>query len=199
MNDAKKKLNTILKSLCSSDDDYKILEKLISLVVKLEEKEDGINDKYTFEEGRSFFHHKDEKIIPSKDLPESFREIAKAGTTFAWTKYSSVEGTGYMLDDEGSIEGSNSVEEFLEEDEEILEKIEEAGGEKEAFSCGTGSEMMLFNPFRKLSNGEPALVYLEHSDCEWVEVNSVNHLNYKQIFLRIISDTMIDTEYIPEF
>ena len=57
---------------------------------------------------------------------------------------------------------------------------------------------MFFDSSRTLSNGEMALGFMSHGDCEWAEVKSVDHLNYKQIFLRLISDNALDTNYVKE-
>ncbi len=175
------KLKNLLISLCSTDEDNEILNKLCSFVVKVE---DGSVEFEDFE----FNYHKNEKIEPNPGLPESFREIAQVATSMLW------DGGGPEIGFELTEDGNTTADDWLLG--ELDEEFAGASGAKAAFLAGQNG--LFFDPSRKLANGEPALSFISHEECEWVEVVSMDAYNYKQIFLRMLSDKALETDFIPE-
>jgi predicted DNA-binding WGR domain protein len=175
------KLRTMLKPLCSTDEDNEILENLCNNVV------DFSDDKISFEE-TELNYEKNISIVPDKSLPKSFREIAAIATSLTWD--GGGPEVGYMLCNDGTTAGDDWLLEEIEIEEKEIELI------TPAFIAGQNG--LFFDNNRKLENGEPAFGFVSHEDCEYVEVTSVDDLNYKQIFLRMLSDAMIETDYIDE-
>ncbi len=178
MEDAKK-LETFLSPLCSSDEDQKILH---ALCEKVEIFDD---DSIEFDNGEQIEWEKDESIVPADCLPASYVEIAQVATTLLW------DGGGPDAGFDISDGGDPCHADWLFED------IEEGTGDLDGAFTG-GQNGIFFDASRKLDNGEPALAFIGHGDDEIERVESVNHLNYKQIFLRLMSDAILGSEYIPE-
>jgi hypothetical protein len=179
------KLRNMLISLCSTDEDNKILDKLCEAVVKIE---DGT---VQFEDSE-FEYRNNEQIVPAADLPESFKEIAKIATTILWD--GGGPEVGFELFENGESGAEDWVSDELDDDEK--KRIEASGPLKCSFCAGQHG--LYFDPTRKLANGEPALSFISHESCKWVEVSSMDQYNYKQIFLRLLSDEMVETDFIRE-
>ncbi len=179
MNDSEK-LKNLLIGLCSTDEDNEILNRLCDAVVKVEE------GTVEFEECE-FNYQKNEKIEPDSGLPGSFREIAQTATSLTWD--AGGPEAGYELSDEGNTTADDWLLDELGDDEAV-------SGAKGLFLAGQNG--LFLDPSRKLANGEPALSFISHEECEWVEVSSMDQYNYKQIFLRMLSDKILETEFIPE-
>jgi hypothetical protein len=157
-----KKLNQLLKDLCSTEEDFKILENLCNEV-------DEITDS-TITIRHSDFSYKTDKITVSDTLPQSFRDIAEVVSEFVWE--SSVPYSGFRILEDGLPNDNNWLFDGIEEDE--LKNIDYLAG---AFDSGQNG--MFFDLNRKLSNGEYALGFLGHDGSEFEAVESVDHLNYK--------------------
>jgi hypothetical protein len=183
------RLKAMLSGLCSSKEDYDILQNLCDDVVSFEDKRINFSD-FEIEFNQNF------DIVPSEDLPKSFAEILNVASTFVWD--GGGPEVGFEINKNGFSTADGWLYDELEEDDNpgLKERLDAAGGPKDAFIGGQNA--LFFDPTRKLSNGEPALAFMSHEDAEWVEVKSVDHLNYKQIFLRMISDAVLDTQFIGE-
>jgi len=185
------KLEELFKPLCSSEEDLEILKALSKNVVEVRNTEIEFSD-------MSLIYRKNNSITPDISLPKSFSEITEIATTIIWD--GGGPEVGFELSDDGTSCADgwlfDEIEEGEEYDEELVEKINSLGGPKDAFLGGQNA--LFFDPTRKLSNGEPAMAFISHEECDWVAVKSVDHLNYKQIFLRMIADAMISTNYIDE-
>lgn len=181
-------LRDLLGSLCSTDEDRKILDALCEAVTE------GSDDSFSFEDGE-FSYVRGGEVPYNPAVPKSFSEIASAVKDLGWDGGGPEVGFGLtadglpMADDEGFS--------FLKDDDtENYERLKAAGGADAAFSYG--QNWTFFDPTRTLSNGEPALGFVSHESVEWEEVKSADELDYKQIFLRMISDAMVGTDYVPE-
>ena len=186
------KLEELFKPLCSSEEDLEILKALSKNVVEVRNTEIEFSD-------MDLIYRKNNSIVPDANLPKSFREIAEVATTIIW------DGGGPEVGFELCDDGTSCADGWLygeieedpeEEDLELIEKINALGGPKDAFLGGQNA--LFFDPTRKLANGEPAMAFISHEECEWTPVKSMDKLNYKQILLRMIADAMIDTNYIDE-
>jgi hypothetical protein len=175
------KLNELLKGLCSTEEDYKILDNLCKETEEFTESTIVIKN--------SEFIYKTDKITLNKKLPQSFIDIADIVSQFSWE--SSVPYSGFRILEDGYPNDNDWL--FDDMDEEEIDKISYLSG---AFDSGQNG--IFFDLNRKLLNGEYALGFMGHDSCEWSEVKSVDHLNYKQILLRLISDEALDTNYVEE-
>lgn len=181
-------LQALLAGLCETDEDRAILANLCSKVQELNELE------FTFEEAEFTFEPGDEPTY-ADGVPKSFSDIALSVSELWWDGGGPEVGFGVAADGTSVADGEGF--DFLEEDdEENHARISEAGGADTAFVFG--QNWTFFDPTRKLKNGEPALAFVSHEEVEWAEVRSADEFNYKQIFLRLISDFMVGTDYIEE-
>ena len=182
MEDNNKKLNKLLISLCSTDEDKKILLELCKKVIKVTE------NSFEFEDNEFIYEKStNRKIRNEKYFPKSFLEILNYFDSLTW-----YDGdAGLKFDEDGFTIAYDFLLEGLEEEEQ-----EEYGGSICCFAAGQNA--VFLDESRKLKNGEDALGFISHGSCEWEEVRSADNLNYKQILLRLISDAAMDTEYLEE-
>jgi predicted DNA-binding WGR domain protein len=187
-NSAKDALQKMLMPLCVSKEDEVILGKLCNKVTAV-----GA-DMVKF--GSSEFRFTPGAVVTKRsDIPESFAEIGRMALSLTWD--GGGPEVGYAISKTGKPRADGEGFSFLEDEGgEDCERINDAGGANPAFNYG--QNWTFFDPTRTLKNGEPALAFISHEEVVWVEVNSADDLDYKQIFLRMISDAMIDSTYLPE-
>lgn len=183
-----KALSVLLIGLCSSDEDHEILNALCNKVIKITE------DTVEFEDFE-FNYQKVEDIVPDSNVPESFGEIASVVASLTWD--GGGPEVGFELTDDGVSGADGWIFDEIE-DEDEKERIKSAGKGDPMDAFTGGQNALFFDPTRKLTNGEPALAFVSHESCEWEEVRSVDSFNYKQIFLRMLSDQALSSNYIPE-
>ncbi len=180
-------LRALLSPLCSTDEDQKILDEICRKVVT-------VADSFVEFEELEFNFTKDDTITTAKDLPKSFGDIAQVATSITWD--CGGPEAGFELHEDGSSAADGWI--FGEINEQEKERIRAAAQGDPADAFVGGQNGLFFDPTRNLTNGEPALAFIDHGVVEWVEVRCVDHLDYRQIFLRLLSDAMTDTQYIPE-
>jgi hypothetical protein len=181
-------LRSLLQPLCQTPEDLRVLEQLCEAV-----KEFG--DGTVSFDGGDFTFTAGGEVPFVEGVPRSFSEISRVAKSISWD--AGGPEAGYAISDKGRPIADDQGLEFLEDEgDEAYDRIMEAGGAMAAFSYG--QNWTFFDPTRKLANGEPALAFVSHEGDGWVEVESVDDLNYKQILLRMISDAMLGTEHIPE-
>lgn len=181
-------LKILLIGLCSNNEDHGILNELCNKVINITE------DTIEFEDF-DFNYQKNENIVPSSHLPESFGEIAAVVTSLTWD--GGGPEVGFELTDDGSSGADGWLFDEID-DEDEKDRIKNAGQGDPMSAFTGGQNALFFDPIRKLANGEPALAFVSHESCDWEEVRSVDNFNYKQIFLRMLSDEVLSTDYIPE-
>lgn len=178
-------LKALLGGLCQDAADEKILDALNKAVVEFGDSTIVFEDDWEVEyvEGGKF---------PKPDKqPESFHAISKVVSSLAWD--GGGPEVGYQIGENGE---SYADEWLFDEVADEYPEVAEAGPVEASFLAGQNG--LFFDPTSKLSNGEPALAFIDHECCEWVQVKSVRKLDYGQILLRMLSDAMLETEYIPE-
>lgn len=185
-------LNELLGALCKTDEDREILAELES---NLEDLEIG-GDLATFESGMDFeFNLPDGDVPRHPDVPASFHAISKVFGAVWWD--GGGPEVGWALEEDGSSSADPWLfDELKGEYPDEFAKIEAAGPVRASFMAGQNG--LFFDPTRTLSNGEPAMAFISHEGGGWEPVESVNHLDYGQILLRMLADAMIETEHIPE-
>ncbi|MBK8012612.1 MAG: WGR domain-containing protein [Deltaproteobacteria bacterium] len=185
------KLRALLSGLCSTQSDQKILNALCKKVKSVSGKGPY---KVEFEEGEMEVSPPRE-VVYREELPRSFSEIAGVIGSVLWDAGGPEMGFG--LSKSGQPEADDEGIEFLrDEDPDTVEELDKAGGASAAFACG--QNWLVFDPTRKLKNGEKALAFISHESVEWEPVKSADSLDYKQILLRLIADQMIGTSHLEE-
>jgi predicted DNA-binding WGR domain protein len=182
------RLRALLGGLCDTPQDQMILDALCEAVGE------ASDTSFDFEESE-FEYVKGTGAVYCEGVPKSFSEIAASVKELYWD--GGGPEVGFGLTEEGQPAADDSGFDYLEDDSpEDYERINEAGGANPAFAYG--QNWTFFDPTRTLANGEPALAFVSHEGGGWEEVKSADKLNYKQIFLRMISDAMIETDYLSE-
>jgi len=185
-------LTALLSGLCKTDEDREILAALEAVVEDFQPE----GEIATFENGMEFEFNSPEGDVPRHpDVPASFHAISKVFGAVWWD--GGGPEVGWALDDDGEPEADGWLfDEMRAEEPDEFAKIEAAGKVTASFMGGQNG--LFFDPTRKLANGEPAMAFISHEGGGWEPVESVNDLDYGQILLRMISDAMIETDYIPE-
>jgi predicted DNA-binding WGR domain protein len=185
------KLRGLLQGLCSTDADRGVLDGLCEKVQAV--SGDGPYE-IEFEEAEMECSAGAD-VVYHDDVPRTFSEIAGVIAMVSWDAGGPEMGYGVL--DSGLSEADDEGLGFLrEEDEETLAKLDAEGGASAAFSCG--QNWLVFDPTRKLANGEKALAFISHESVEWEPVESADEFDYKGILLRLIADQMIETDYLSE-
>ncbi len=186
-------LRRILSPLCSTDEDRLLLDGICAVVIEVSEdtviySKDGDDDWEV--------NYEPAKDVPSHDgVPESFRQIASVVGALFWD--GGGPEVGFAIEDDGASSADPWLFAELKSDApDEHARISAAGSVVASFMAG--QEGLFFDPTRSLANGESALAYLSHGGGGWVPVKSVDHLNYKQILLRMLSDEMVEGNSIPE-
>ncbi|WP_444995843.1 WGR domain-containing protein [Aliikangiella sp. IMCC44359] len=190
------KFQRIFTPLCSTDEDRAILQKLASHVIKLEDNLITFNNPSDKDYEAELEFQPGSKIVYNDYTPKSFSEIMQVTRRACWDAggpYAGVE-----INENGASEATEmdflSEEASEDPDNELLQQLSEASPSS-AFWAGQNE--ILFDPIGKLDNGEEGLIFVSHGGG-WEQIESVNHLNYKQIFLRLLSDSMVGTDYVAE-
>lgn len=106
------------------------------------------------------------------------------------------------LSDDGTIESGNWEWEAVEEgdNEEYLEQLEEADIAASSIVCPLqfGQNWILYDPLKRATTGEPALLFLSHGDCELVPIPESDGLTLSQVLLRILAQRILDRDYFEE-
>ena len=183
------RFRALLGSLCRDGEDEKILDALCAAVVEMDD------DTIVFEDEWECEYELGQGAPEYDGVPASFRAIASSVKALAWD--GGGPEVGYSIGDDGSPDADNWLFGELKHDRpEECAKIEAAGPVVASFLAGQNG--LFFDPTSKLSNGEPGLAFVSHEGGGWVTVESVAKLDYGQILLRMVSDAMIETDYIPE-
>jgi len=185
----KEHLQQLLIGLCSTDEDEVILERMCAEVIEVSDT------KATFKD-ESFEYERAKGLKISNKFPQSFRDIASLFNKLSWYD----GGAGFIINDKGHTSGYATR--FFKEAEDYYDNFDTQWFDDPDYETTTSFEItqngLYFDPKHTLDNGEPAMAYMDHGVLKWVQVESVNHLNYKQILLRMLSDCMIETKYIKE-
>ncbi len=178
-------LKGLLVGLCRDTADEEILKALSDAVVTFDD------DKIVFEDDWEVSYAVGGKYPKPGDIPTSFHDISKIVSVLLWD--GGGPEVGYSIADNGYPESDAWL---FDEVKDEYPEVEAAGPVDSNFLSGQNG--LFFDPTAKLANGEPALAFIDHECCEWIQVKSVQHLDYGQILLRLLSDAMIETEHIPE-
>ena len=180
-------LHNLLAILCGTNEDQKILDHLCESVKKADD------EKFFFED-REFNYVLVNEVIYNPAVPKSFSEIAQVSHQLCWD--AGGPEAGYVIDAEGNSVADSGFSFLVDDDPENYKRLKRAGGVKPAFCFG--QNWTFFDPTRQLKNGENALAFISHEGEGWIEVKSADEFDYQQIFLRMISDAMCGTNYLPE-
>jgi predicted DNA-binding WGR domain protein len=177
------KFRVLIGGLCKTDADNKILDELCAALVDMD---DSV---ITFKEELSCNYIKGGEVIYNDTIPKSFSEISGCVKELVW------DGGGPEVGFTISSDGSSPADEWLLDEIED-DSLEEAGEVIASFQAGQNG--LFFDPSSKLSNGEPGMAFISHEEVVWEPVLSVQNCDYGQILLRMLSDAMLGTDYIPE-
>lgn len=182
----------LLKGLCKTSDDEAILRHICDHVGSFSDDEFVIeHDGYEWEVA----YAPGAEVVYNDYTPKSFSAIREVVTSLTW------DGGGPEVGFEVGDEGQSYADEWLfdlwaDEDEEAAAEIKEAGDVTASFVAGQNG--LFFDPTKKLSNGEMGLAFIDHEGGGWESCDSVKEFDYGQILLRLLSDCMVDTRYVPE-
>ena len=123
-------------------------------------------------------------------LPKSYAALAKTFGSVLW-KHGSAS-IGYLgVTKSGELSNGSWESDALEEgdNEKFLAALEKAklkpSDVGSAFACG--QNWILFDPTRMAKNGEPALAFVSHGDCEWVPMKSADSHDASGVLLRLLA------------
>ncbi len=138
------------------------------------------------------------KVKPAASVPASYAGIAKVFGSVLW-KSSGPRGgpsVGFCgLDKKGQFNDGSWEWQALEEgdNEALLKALKKAKlGLRDihcAFACG--QNWVLFDPTREAKNGEPALAFVSHGDCEWVPMKSADGHDAPGVLLRLMAWSLV--------
>lgn len=196
LNADQEKFKKLFEPLCSSDEDNSVLVKLAENLISFNDEIITFRDPADKDYEPELECQPGKSVVYDKGTPRSFSEIMEVTMNCCWD--AGGPHAGVEINDAGRSEACDMdllCEEASDDpDNELLQQIDECGA-LAAFSAGQNE--ILFDPVGKLENGEAGLIFVSHGGG-WEQVESVTHLNYKQVFLRLLSDNMVGTNYIPE-
>ena len=186
------KVWALLSGLCKTDEDNAILKNICSFVTDVSDdticiEHDGYDWEVEYEPAS--------EVVYNDFTPKSFSAIAGVVSALTWD--GGGPEVGYAVNDKGaSLADEWLFDEWAYDDEEEAERIRAAGDITASFCAGQNG--LFFDPTTKLSNGEMAMAFLSHEGGGWEPCDSVKHLDYGQILLRLLSDSMVSTSHVKE-
>lgn len=204
----KENKNAILEHLSfmtKTEEDHKILERLVQQFIKAEIKNNQLL--LTFQH----VEYEDEEIIlecqppytPEKG-PTSWVNFAKVHNGLIWESL----GGGYIgfngIQKNGdAIEQSwdySYLEEAEEENEKFINSLKETGFtilDTEGI-IDYGQNWVIAHPGHMNILGESTLYFVSHGDCEAVLIEEAQNLEIQQVVLRIFAEYLLSVEYFSE-
>ena len=191
--------------MTKTEDDHKILERVVQQFIKAEIKNNQLL--LTFQHAE----YEDEEIILECQPPY----IAEKGPT-SWVNFAKVHngiiweslGGGYIgfngIQKNGcAIEQSwdySYLEEAEEENEKFINSLKETGftpADTEGI-IDYGQNWVIAHPGHLNILGESTLYFVSHGDCEAVLIEEAQNLEIQQVVLRILAEYLLSVEYFSE-